>query len=57
MANFKNTNRVIVTLRDSTGEKVERKIVPKPLSKIAEQLGLASNLDQGDIIVIESEEL
>jgi len=57
MANFKNTNRVIVTLRDSTGEKVERKIVPKPLTKIAEQLGLASNLDQGDIIVIESEEL
>lgn len=57
MANFKNNSRVIVTLRNKTGEKVERKVVARPLTKVAEQLGLVSNLDQGDIIIIESEEL
>lgn len=57
MPKLKLSSRVIVTLKNAAGEKVERKVVAKPISKIAEQLGLVSNLDQGDIIIIESEEL
>ena len=57
MPKLKLSSRVIVTLKNVAGEKVERKVVAKPISKIAEQLGLVSNLDQGDIIIIESEEL
>ena len=57
MPKLKLSSRVIVTLKNAAGEKVERKVVAKTISKIAEQLGLVSNLDQGDIIIIESEEL
>jgi len=57
MPKIKNNSRVIVTLRNKTGERVEKRTLAKPLWKIAEQLELVSNLDQGDIIIIESEEL
>ena len=57
MPKLKLNSRVIVTLKNVSGEKVERKVIFKSISKIAEQLGLVSNLDQGDIIIIESEEL
>ncbi len=57
MPKLKNKDRVLVTLKDSSGQIIEKKIVAMPLLKVAEKLGLASNLDKGDKIIIESEEL
>lgn len=57
MPKLKNKDRVLVTLKDSSGQIIEKKIVAMPLLKVAEKLGLDSNLDKGDKIIIESEEL
>ena len=57
MSKLKTTDRCLITLVDKNGEKVESKIVAKSLSRFAHELELKNNLDQGDKIIIESEEL
>jgi len=57
MSKLKNRDRCLVTLKNKDGQIIETKIVAKPLLKIAKELELKNNLDQGDQIIIESEEL
>ena len=57
MSKLPNDERVLVTLVDKKGDVVEKRLVRKPLLKIAKELNLKNNLDQGDKIIIESEEL
>lgn len=57
MPKLPNDERVLVTLVDKKGDVVEKRLVRKPLIKIAKELNLKNNLDQGDKIIIESEEL
>jgi len=57
MPKLANDERVLVTLVDKKGNVVEKRLVRKPLLKIARELNFKSNLDQGDKIIIESEEL
>ena len=57
MSRPKNNDRCLVTLKDKDGNTVETLIFKKPMLKVAEFLGIKSNLDKGDQILIESEEL
>ena len=57
MSKLKNRDRCLVTLKSKDGQIIETKIVAKPLLKIAKEFELKNNLDQGDQIIIESEEL
>ena len=57
MSKLKNRDRCLVTLKNKDGQIIETKIVAKPLLKIAKEFELKNNLDQGDQIIIESEEL
>lgn len=57
MANFKSNDRIIVTLVDKNGQVVEKRIVKMSLLKAAGLLQVKSNLDHGDKIIVESEEL
>lgn len=48
-------NRVMATLKDSKGNVIERRIVDQTFERTCSQLGLKSNTDSGDIIIIEEE--
>lgn len=50
-------DRCLVTLFDKNEQIIERKITDKSMVKIADILGIQKNLDAGDVIIIESEEL
>ena len=57
MPRVKNNDRCLVTLKDKDGDTIEKLIIKKPIYKVAELLGIKSNLDKGDQILVESEEL
>jgi len=57
MSRVKNNDRCLVTLKDKDGDIIEKVIIRKPMYKVAELLGIKSNLDKGDQILVESEEL
>ena len=57
MPRVKNNDRCLVTLKDKDGDIIEKVIIRKPMYKVAELLGIKSNLDKGDQILVESEEL
>ena len=50
-------DRTLVTLFDQNQNLVEQKVCNKSLTKIRDLLGIERNLDKGDVIVIESEEI
>lgn len=57
MPKTKDIERVLITLVDKDGIQVERKITSVSLLRVATFLKLKSNLDRGDKIIVESEEL
>lgn len=57
MSRPKNNDRCLITLKDKNGDTIEKVILKKPIYKVAELLGIKSNLDKGDQILVESEEL
>ena len=57
MANFKPNDRVLVTLLDKDGKVVEKRLVKMSMIKAASLFDIKSNLDRGDKIIVESEEL
>lgn len=52
-----SNDRCLVTLKDKDGDIIEKLIIRKPIYKVAELLGIKSNLDKGDKIIIETAEL
>lgn len=57
MANFKSNDRVLITLVDKEGKVVEKRLVKMSMIKAASLFDIKSNLDHGDKIIVESEEL
>lgn len=49
--------RTLITLVDKNGKVIEKKTANISLSKAASVFELKSNLDKGDKIIVESEEL